>query len=152
LMNYTTPYVQMLMQKFGTNNIICTGHSLGAAMAQIAALDLSETFASANVSSVTYGTPRTGNYDWQQYWATTLKGQTGRIVHYHDIVPHLPPEALLFHHTPNEAWYNDNMTQYAYCADGEDRNCSDGTIGDSVSDHLRYYQMSSEGCHPETLR
>lgn len=88
------PYIRALMQRFGSANILCTGHSLGGAMAQLAAVDLSETLGpSANVSSVrrhlqahhvriasdvslqvTYGTPRTGDAQWASYFASTLRG------------------------------------------------------------------------------
>lgn len=147
LKNQTTPYIQQLMNKHGTPNILVTGHSLGASMGQIAAIDIQETFGpSANVSSVSYGTPRTGNSDWAKYWASTLRGKQGRVVHYHDIVPHLPPVGIGFHHTNNEAWYDFEMDSYDFCADGEDIHCSDGTVGDSVWDHLNYYKMSNFEC------
>jgi predicted lipase len=48
----------------------------------------------------TFGQPRVGN----DAFATVFKSLVNeyRVVHYADIVPHLPPEVLGFHHVPTE--------------------------------------------------
>jgi predicted lipase len=52
------------------------------------------------VTFYTYGQPRVGN----AAYASTFAGLVSeyRVVHYADIVPHLPPEVLGFHHVPTE--------------------------------------------------
>ena len=77
-----------------------------------------------------------------------MPSQYGRVVHANDMVPHLPPRGLFFHHTPNEAWYNWTNTRMVYCSSGESLGCSDGAVGDSVSDHLHYFNMSNSDCRP----
>lgn len=48
----------------------------------------------------TYGQPRVGNAAYAQAFAGLSSEY--RVVHYADIVPHLPPELLGFHHVPTE--------------------------------------------------
>ncbi len=66
-----------------------------------------------------------------------------RVVHYKDIVPHLPFEWMGFHHSPREVWFNEAQTSYQVCdGTGEDPNCSDSlTIAASISDHLDYLNL-----------
>ncbi|MDA0813340.1 MAG: lipase family protein [Verrucomicrobia bacterium] len=64
--------------------LIITGHSLGAALAQLAASDLD--LPCPNV--YTFGSPRPGNGDFRD--ALEARGQIHRIVHGHDFVTQLP--------------------------------------------------------------
>ena len=48
----------------------------------------------------TYGQPRVGNALFATYFKTILSEY--RVVHYADIVPHLPPELFNFHHVATE--------------------------------------------------
>ena len=68
-----------------------TGHSLGAALAEIAALDLAATVVMPT-SLYTFGCPRVGDDTWYKYFDTALTGEHYRVTHYADPVPHLPPE------------------------------------------------------------
>jgi predicted lipase len=61
-----------------------------------------------NVSLVTFGSPRVGNVDYSALFST-ICNITWRVVHYHDIVPHLPPrstDVLQFWHVAQEIWYD----------------------------------------------
>jgi hypothetical protein len=34
------------------------------------------------------------------------------VVHYYDIVPHMPQELLGYHHVTTEVWYNEASSSY----------------------------------------
>lgn len=72
-----------------------TGHSLGAAMAEIAAFELiSKGFPVK--TAYTFGTPRVGNPAWATAYAAAVIAGAGvanfRVIHDKDAVPHLPPQ------------------------------------------------------------
>jgi len=67
-----------------------------------------------------------------------------RVVHYADIVPHVPPMSFGYRHTVEEIWYTENSSSYTACSvkEGEDPKCSDSlTLPVSVSDHLTYLNI-----------
>jgi hypothetical protein len=69
------------------------------------------------------------------------------VVHYADIVPHLPPKLLSFVHVPTEVWYDEPSTSYKVCdGSGEDPTCSDSLLAPiSISDHLEYLNLPISG-------
>lgn len=66
-----------------------TGHSLGGALATLAAADVYKTCKVAGV--YTFGQPRLGNTAFQNYIANNLGSRFYRFVNDDDIVPQLPP-------------------------------------------------------------
>ena len=138
---------KMLSEKYATNSIIVTGHSLGAALATIMAFDLLYVEKSElHPILITFGSPRVGN----KYFATTMNDfdiYSNRITHYYDIVPHVPQEFMKYSHISHEVWYNEPNTKYVICNDetGEDVKCSDSCSPihcTSTSDHLRYLNIN----------
>mmetsp|Transcript_26371 Transcript_26371/g.23289 ORF Transcript_26371/g.23289 Transcript_26371/m.23289 type:complete len:197 (-) Transcript_26371:309-899(-) len=86
-------------EQFSGYTIVITGHSLGAAMATHAALDvvLGGYADGDDILHYNYGSPRVGNYNFaqevQKYVPTIF-----RIVHDKDPVPHIPGcKTALFH-------------------------------------------------------
>ena len=74
-------------------SFVFTGHSLGGALAVHAASDtlLSNVFDdSTKVYIYDLGQPRVGNKEFIDQFASKLDGFY-RLVHFHDIVPHIPP-------------------------------------------------------------
>ena len=150
------------INKFSNYQYIFTGHSLGGALAAIAGQDaiLSGLLPKDSVLMYTYGSPRVGNYqlssNMNQIFAANY-----RVVHYQDIVPHVPPCSvndqicklktnfelgdLLWQpwHAGVELWFNYNFTSYKTCTSnyGEDPNCSDSVSlsSTSVSQHMIYF-------------
>lgn len=126
-----------------------TGHSLGGAIGELAAFDIfNDGYTVSRV--MTLGTPRVGNSDFADTFHSLMGSITSRLVHLHDIVPHVPLESMKFEHTPTEIYYTSN-TSYTVCSstNGEDPNCSDGNgPNDSVADHLNYLgiAMGEGGC------
>jgi esterase/lipase len=124
--------------------VVVTGHSLGGSIAALCALDLtlSEIVQSENLLLYTFGEARVGN----PAYADTMDKfvpNSYLVVHYADIVPHVPPHDLVlvhFLHHSEEIWYNEASTSYQKCGVNESKNCSDGLnpLKFNVPDHLTY--------------
>jgi triacylglycerol lipase len=74
--------------------IIVTGHSLGAALATLFAVDIKYNLRDKSVSVYTFGSPKVGNADFAKFY-NKLVPQTYRVVNSVDIVPNLPPNIPL---------------------------------------------------------
>jgi len=123
----------------------------------------------------TYGSPRVGN----TYFAFAVSAAIPniyRVVHYQDLVPHVPPcglaslnplasctlsetlgdpKSLLYHpwHTGTQVFYTDeDATNYKICTgnSGEDPTCSDKFIILNWNDHLNYKLTSVNLPFPPT--
>jgi len=104
--------------------IVSTGHSLGAAVSAIAALDLREQ-GFDNVQAWTFGQPRFGNKALAKYFDKMVPVRR-RVVNQADLVPHLPLRSLDYYHPSTEVWFSKDYTNYVICDDsGEDPTCSD---------------------------
>lgn len=101
------------MKKYPTASLLATGHSLGGALGQIAGLRLKAKFG-IKTEIHNYGCPRVGNAAMAQY-ITTKVDAIFRVVHNKDIVPHLAPESLEYHHSPFEIFWDEHMTTYKVC-------------------------------------
>jgi hypothetical protein len=147
---YIYDEIDKLSKKYKTNNLLLTGHSMGASIGSLFAYNLSKSI--YNITLVTFGSPRVGNYDFVQDFFTQ-KILSLRITHYYDIVPHLPQYNLNYHHLTNEIWYNENNTDYKICNNinlNEDDTCSNSCYPrscTSIHDHLYYLNITfgSEG-------
>ena len=120
------------------DKIIVTGHSYGAAVAQVLALELLETITPINVYN--FGQPRTGNTEYAQYVNQMLSPNYWRVTHDRDLVPHLPPK-IGYRHSCGEL-FEDSRGDLIECSaiDCEDPKCSQQyrTIQTSTDDHLYY--------------
>jgi len=134
--------IKALMAKYPGKRVYVTGHSLGAALAVLCAMDLH--FMGINVSKVyTYGCPRVGNSAFADAFQLYF-GDSWRLTHWRDVVPHLPLVAMGFWHVAREVWYNSAFSNYTVCnGSGEDPECSDSLIDYSVRDHLDYFNFTS---------
>ncbi|CAD6186570.1 unnamed protein product [Caenorhabditis auriculariae] len=137
--------------QYANYNVFFTGHSLGAALATLAAIRTVATGLrnSNQVSLITFGEPRVGNLVFAQNFDRMIP-YSFRIVHEKDIIPHLPACAKdpsfqdpsisrpcdplgtdkAYHHGI-EVWYPNGMSPgspYLVCMGlpkGEDFSCSD---------------------------
>ena len=160
--------VQALVQKtvyelsqklcpLGGCDVICTGHSLGAALSVFAAQDLaafsmasnSPSLQQMNVSLMNFGQPRTGNIAWAQLLNQSITG-IFRLVNNHDIVPHVPPRHSPFNyfHPPYEVWELANQTYLVCNSSGEDPHCSDSLKPWQLrpADHDIYMSVPNNNC------
>lgn len=74
--------------------IIVTGHSLGAALATMCAVDIKYNLSDKSVSVYTFGSPKVGNADFAKFYNKHVP-QTYRVVNSVDVVPNLPPNIPL---------------------------------------------------------
>lgn len=136
-----------MLTKFPTASILTTGHSLGAAISAICAIELKSIFPSVKVVIHNYGQPRLGNVHLAKHMSDKLDG-IFRVVHNKDIVPHLPPDLPEFnyHHPPYEVFWNLDMTTYKVCdSTGEDKSCSNKFFpAYDPNDHDHYFINISE--------
>lgn len=88
----------------GDRPVFVTGHSLGGALAILAALELNrQKFTVAQV--YTFGQPRVGNAAFKRLYEWSLGTSTFRVVYQEDIVPrlpHLPSWRDLYRHVGTE--------------------------------------------------
>ncbi|CAI7733850.1 unnamed protein product [Closterium sp. NIES-53] len=89
----------------GSFRVAFTGHSLGGALATLSALDLQVSYdlPSPSIRVVTFGSPRVGNAAFAAYFWQKVPGST-RVTNWKDLVPHLPPATIGYHHVATEAW------------------------------------------------
>ena len=80
--------------------VVVVGHSLGGAIAAIAAAELRNEGTSTDL--YTYGQPRIGGATISDYITNQNKGGNFRVTHYDDPVPRLPPLLLGFVHISPE--------------------------------------------------
>jgi len=87
-----------------------------------------------------------GNKAFAEYANKLVGEKTYRVVHYRDIVTHLPFIWLGYHHISQEIWYGDeNSTHYKICdPSGEDFTCGDSILFLDAGDHTTYLNVSSD--------
>eukprot|EP00037_Helgoeca_nana_P033165 m.416890 g.416890 ORF g.416890 m.416890 type:complete len:352 (-) comp30158_c0_seq1:79-1134(-) len=135
--------------------VFITGHSLGAAQATLAAVDLPAKFPEHAFELYSFGALRVGNLEFVELFMRRHGGTAGlttswRVTHRRDLVPLIPPKqsgVLGFRHVPREVWYKDpdsggpGSLDYVVCdGSGEDPRCIDsvGWGGTVDRDHNWY--------------
>eukprot|EP00928_Gymnodinium_smaydae_P051743 TRINITY_DN35363_c0_g1_i1.p1 TRINITY_DN35363_c0_g1~~TRINITY_DN35363_c0_g1_i1.p1 ORF type:complete len:313 (+),score=29.81 TRINITY_DN35363_c0_g1_i1:49-987(+) len=126
--------VKSALVELECNSTAVVGHSLGAAVASLAAMDLRSTFEGLKVGPVyTYGEPRVGNRAYVDAFLKAAQKHNQqpaqwRVVHFCDAVPRLAPRGLPFFyvHGPLEVYYlEENSSTFRICdGSGEDETCS----------------------------
>jgi predicted lipase len=100
--------------------ILVTGHSLGAALATFAMLDMKENLKFTNpIKFYSFGSPRVGDQIFTNYFMNMFPADTyQRVTHYTDVVVQIPPRQMSFNHAGTEVWY------YNEAFDSLKRTCS----------------------------
>ena len=146
------PDVRLLQKKYKYNNIILTGHSLGAAIAHLMMLELKRD----NIFSTVYnfGQPRIGDLEYAKFVSFYNRDMIYRYTHYKDIVPHIPPNSLDYYHTCAEI-YEDETGKLKNCSVFfcEDPTCSSQfllreTNADDHSTYLGHYLSCETSTFP----
>ena len=93
--------IRSLMVKSSMNlrQLVVTGHSLGGAVATIAAALLAHEFSSFRVTCITFGSPRVGDRPFRE-WYSTYVANSFRFVNANDIVVHAPHSHKYVHVCP----------------------------------------------------
>jgi hypothetical protein len=98
---------EVLKETQNAAQVIVIGHSLGGALAMLAASFIQS--AQGNIAGVyTYGQPRVGNGAFKRAYNATLNAATFRIVNEEDPVPYLPPWLMGYRHTGREVFLTKN--------------------------------------------
>jgi len=136
--NATIKSIWKLYKEYKYDNIIVTGHSLGAAISQLIAMELRAMNIKSHV--LNFGQPRIGDTKYAEFVNTILSEQElYRITHNKDMVPHVPPIKMGFLHSCKEIFedYYGDLTECNTC---EDPMCADqfNIIHTNIDDHLIY--------------
>lgn len=144
------------LAKYPNYRILVTGHSLGASLAILSALDLAVSFPqnAHMIRHGTFGEPRTGTRDFASCVNITLPGQTTRMTHHKDPVPMIPQEFLGFYHVNHEVYLpntvDTNFDGAIVCdGSGEDKKGIDryDLLQAVIDDHYHYLGVLLEsGC------
>jgi len=139
------PSILNLQSKHSNAKIAVIGHSLGAAIATFAFVDLQQQINSVDYF-YTYGSPRIGNTNFVNFLNSNFPNVfKARLTHYKDPVPHLPLDSMGFLHIDREVYYVEDSSSYNVClANEEDPNCANqfDIIDPEISDHLNYMAFS----------
>ncbi|KAJ1556071.1 hypothetical protein HK405_007587 [Cladochytrium tenue] len=146
----TRGLAKTLLAAYPSYSLTLTGHSLGGALALLAAIDLVNhgTVAASKVHVFTAGQPRVGNQAFSDYVAGFGFSSYIRIVNQKDVVPHLPYEWLGYRHAPGERWI-DLANVVVLCDDasngGEDTDCMNTiTTDEDAADHTTYFGILNQ--------
>jgi len=134
-----------------------TGHSLGAAIAGLAALSL-ESYGYQIEELYNFGMPRTGDEIWAKDFNARFSDRFFRVTHHRDPIVQLPPDQLIvdwhFEHVEPEIFYTGHVSEgYVGCGVADDKTCS-GQYWDvaidalNLDDHLSYMDVDTTilGC------
>jgi len=160
-----TAALSELTSSYVTAPVIVTGHSLGAATATLvlAYMKASGEFLIPmdRLFIYTYGQPRVGGSSFAMWYNSNFGSQHFRVVHYNDIVTHIPcchetlrstecmssGDSFDPWHVMTEIYYNSSiMRNWRYCLgqpQGEDTSCSNSlSIFDySIHNHKIYFDV-----------
>ncbi|KAJ3397753.1 hypothetical protein HDU92_004169 [Lobulomyces angularis] len=111
--------ISKLIVEYPTFDLKFIGHSLGANVATLAAVDIVALYPQLLSKSrvYTYGMMRPGNAVFADYVTNKFKGRFFRATHQRDIAPHFPPKDLGFKHISNEFWINRSDRKLVACND-----------------------------------
>ena len=128
--------------------IVFTGHSLGGALATLAAVDFVSTstdpMATAKKTSlITYGQPRVGDKGFAEYVDSLPWKESTRVVRKSDPIPRSPPTMFGFAHFKTEKFLVDNNNFVASCklsgVAGETTDCSGAEVEEIRPMHTQVY-------------
>lgn len=122
-------------------SIVSTGHSLGGALATLAAAELRPK--GFNIALVTFGSPMVGDTAFANF-VTNQQGGNYRVTHAYDAVPKLPGYLLSYRHVSPEYWITSATGTMVGSSDFQmssgifDLWGNQGTFISTLDDHLWY--------------
>lgn len=119
--------VQKVLDQSKYTKVICIGHSLGGALAQMDAVFLRNKLPTRiKVEYVGFGVPRVGDGRWADVVEKRLGNSQVHITNADDIVPHTPPSKAGYRQTGNEIWINPRGDKAVLCRGRENERCAAG--------------------------
>lgn len=120
--------VREQLEAFPGYVVVLTGHSLGGALASLAALSVKSNFPRVAARLFTFGQPRTGDAAFADLLESIVgRDNIYRAVHTWDGVPTVIPEYLGYRHHASEYWQFQeppNISTVRRCEGQEDPECS----------------------------
>lgn len=151
VINKTIDTVKLLQKIYPTYSVVVTGHSYGASVGQLLAMELIKE--GITVKLYNYGQPRVGDDKYAAFVNTKIS-EYWRTTHNKDVVPHVPPITTFgYLHSCREVFEdingNLNICSAINC---EDPNCADQykLTETNIDDHL-YYLGHRVSCEESTL-
>jgi hypothetical protein len=148
--NKTIETIKILQKKYPLYTIILTGHSYGAAVCELLAMEIKESInININIQIYNFGKPRIGNLNYANFINTQIP-INWRIVHNRDVVPHLPPTKVFeYIHSCRELFENEKG-ELIVCSNiiCEDPKCSaQFSIYETNSEDHSYYLQHYVACN-----
>ncbi|PPQ63693.1 hypothetical protein CVT24_004578 [Panaeolus cyanescens] len=133
--------------KYPSYRIVVTGHSLGGAVASIAALSIKAALPSVPLQLYTFGQPRVGNAEFATYVENRIgTANIFRAVHTYDGVPTILFKSLGYRHFGTEYWNFDDPaspSSVKKCTGGDDPTCSDSIPSTFINPaHIVYFNQA----------
>jgi predicted lipase len=137
-----------LAQKNPGYQIIFTGHSLGGALATIAAVDFETHYGYGDrISLYTFGTPRVGNRIWAQYVdSLPFASRIYRLQRKGDPVVQVPPRPFGYEHSGQQFQIlkDDSMFKCAQeKGSSESPSCYDNVRNLNIASHRSYFKTKT---------
>lgn len=150
--NETIHSVKTLIKKYPFYSIVVTGHSYGASVGQLLAMELIKEGIYPKLYN--YGQPRVGDSKYAGF-VNTLLTDYWRTTHNKDIVPHVPPiEGFDYLHSCREV-FEDMYGNLTVCSE---INCEDPQCAaqfsireTNVEDHSYYLKHKISSCEESTV-
>lgn len=143
--------IEDMTDMYPSYKITVTGHSYGAAVAQLVAMELVAHKREACVYN--YGQPRVGNPAYAKFVNTKL-ADIWRFTHHKDMVPHVPPiTELNYYHSCQEIYEDENHNLHVCSStNGEDPKCADqfALYQTNTADHHVYLNHALD-CDTSTV-
>ncbi|KAJ9052289.1 hypothetical protein DSO57_1035718 [Entomophthora muscae] len=137
--------IKRLLQQpaFNQFNVVVTGHSLGGAIAVLAALRIQSALGLrwSRLKVFTYGEPRIGNAYFANY-VNSLPLYIIRVVNENDLIPHLPPSSLDYVHHHTELYIGNGVPRLCSRQASEDPSCSVSRLDISIQAHNDFFGNS----------
>eukprot|EP00658_Telonema_sp_P-2_P013727 TRINITY_DN15204_c0_g1_i1.p1 TRINITY_DN15204_c0_g1~~TRINITY_DN15204_c0_g1_i1.p1 ORF type:complete len:288 (-),score=54.07 TRINITY_DN15204_c0_g1_i1:272-1135(-) len=139
------PQVLTALDTLPPGPVYVTGHSLGAALATLCAIDLATEFKVQPAAVMTVGQPRVGDTNFAAFYHSKVHSHW-RATHHRDPIPHLPYQWMGYEHVSTEVYYpSDKGAERTVCnGSGEDPKCADQFDGNLIfiTDHWEYLNFS----------
>lgn len=103
----------MKQKKFASAQLYITGHSLGAALGTLCALEFSDRYPKRTLTMYNFGSPRVGNSQFVEYFTEKVR-RSFRVVNTGDPVTKVPFEFMSYRHVPQRVVASDSIRHTNY--------------------------------------
>ncbi|CCU99573.1 unnamed protein product [Malassezia sympodialis ATCC 42132] len=142
--------VQSVMKEKNDTRVTTTGHSLGAAMGLLAAMDYNHRLEQGLHRSLVFGLPRVGNPEFADSVDKKIGGKFYYAVNGGDWVPHVPFREWNYQHPSGQIWIHPANSKNWKFYPGEENHFGANQVGielTNMSDHHGWYFHTALGEH-----